>query len=87
VLSFGALLRRRWSRDVTTYRIAEETGGHGGSDPRLVDAFIEAVRGNRPLESTLEHGLWSTAIGDAAERAWREGRTVAISEVLGEGTV
>ncbi|NOY74357.1 MAG: hypothetical protein GXP32_01010 [Kiritimatiellaeota bacterium] len=56
----------------------------GGTDTFLVDSFIDVIKGVRPATSTLEHGLLSTAIGQAAELASRENRTVFINELVGK---
>ncbi len=76
------LIRPRWSQETVLYNIPEETGGHGGADPYLIDSFINAVNGTESNSSTTEHGLLSTAIGEAAEISRREERTVFISELL-----
>jgi predicted dehydrogenase len=72
----------RWSSEVVTYEIPEEEGGHGGADPKLVDYFIKVLRGELPNGSTAEHGMWSTAVGQAAEIARRESRVVEIKELF-----
>ena len=77
------LIRPRWSQETISYDIPEETGGHGGADPHLVDSFINAVNGTEDNTSTTEHGLLSTAIGEAAEISRREERTVFMKELLG----
>jgi len=76
------LIRPRWSQETVTYDIPEETGGHGGADPHLVDSFINAINGIEANTSTTEHGLLSTAIGEAAEISRREERTVFMKELL-----
>lgn len=77
------LIRPRWSQETILYNIPEEKGGHGGADPHLVKAFIDAVKGVAANTSTTEHGLLSTVIGEAAEISRREERTVFIKELLG----
>lgn len=72
----------RWSKDTVTYRIAPETGGHGGADPQLLDTFIRVLRGELPNPSTTLHGMLSTAVGQAAELARRENRVVMVDELL-----
>jgi predicted dehydrogenase len=44
--------------------------------------MAEAIRGGRPAEVTLEDGLWSVAVGQAAHRSIDEGRPVHLQEVL-----
>lgn len=81
------VVRPRWKRGETmTIDIPPVEGGHGGADPGLLEAFLEVVRGGAANTSTTEHGLWSTAVGEAAEIAWREGRTVAIDELMSTTT-
>lgn len=75
-------VRPRWSRDVMTYQVGEAQGGHGGADPGLVESFVNILRGEASNTTTLEHGLWSTAVGQAAEISRREGRVVTIAELL-----
>lgn len=63
---------------------ATVSGGHGGGDQRLMQAFVSALHsGDRSLilsgpEETLETHLMTFA----AERSRREGRVVQISEML-----
>jgi predicted dehydrogenase len=73
----------RWSREVITYDIPPEEGGHSGADPALVDYFIKVIKGEEKNRSTVEHGLWSTAIGQAAELSRREKRMVCLDELFG----
>ena len=72
----------RWGQEVTTHYIPEAKGGHGGADPMLIDSFFRVLKGEEKNTSTIEHGLWSTAIGQAAEISRREERTVKIAELF-----
>lgn len=72
----------RWGAEAITYTLPEETGGHGGADPALVEAFCKVLRKEIDPGSTAEHGLLATAIGQAAELSRREHRMVEISELL-----
>lgn len=72
----------RWSREVITYDIPQESGGHGGADPGLLDSFIKVLSKGSANTSTVEQGIWSTAIGEAAELARRENRVVFIDELF-----
>ncbi|MEI6165653.1 MAG: Gfo/Idh/MocA family oxidoreductase [bacterium] len=76
------LIRPRWSQEVITHQIPEAQGGHGGADPLLVEAFFKVLKGEETNTSTTEHGLWSTAIGQAAEISRREERTVKVAELF-----
>ncbi|MDD5262806.1 MAG: Gfo/Idh/MocA family oxidoreductase [Methylacidiphilales bacterium] len=75
-------IRPRWSQEVITHTLPEVQGGHGGADPMLVDAFVNVIRGQKKNTSTTAHGMWSTAIGQAAEISRREERTVQIAELF-----
>ena len=76
------IIRPRWSKEVITYHIPEGEGGHGGADPMLIDAFFRVLKGEEKNSSTTEHGMWSTAIGQAAEISRREERTVRVAELF-----
>jgi len=73
-------IRPRWSRELITHNIPEAQGGHGGADPMLINAFFKVLKGEENNSSTTEHGMWSTAIGQAAEISRREERTVKVAE-------
>jgi hypothetical protein len=72
----------RWSEETIVYNIPEMQGGHGGADAGLFNAFIEVISGKESNNSTAEHGMWSTAVGEAAELSWRNNRTVFIKELM-----
>jgi predicted dehydrogenase len=76
------IVRPRWNKEVITYNIPEIEGGHGGADPFLLDAFIKVIKGETTNSSTVEQGMWSTAIGQAAEISRREGRTIQVEELF-----
>ena len=75
-------LRPRWSKEIVTYQIPNEEGGHGGADPNLLDTFIKVITGELANTSTTEHGMMSTAVGEAAELSRRQNRTVFIEELF-----
>ncbi|MFA7232868.1 MAG: Gfo/Idh/MocA family oxidoreductase [Terrimicrobiaceae bacterium] len=75
-------IRPRWSQEVITHTLPEVPGGHGGADPMLVDTFINVIKGRKQNTSTTEHGMWSTAIGQAAEISRREERTVRVADLF-----
>ena len=75
-------LRPRWSKEIVTYQIPNEEGGHGGADPNLLDTFIKVITGELTNTSTTEHGMMSTAVGEAAELSRRQNRTVFIEELF-----
>lgn len=76
------LVRPRWTRETVSYQIPEATGGHGGADPGILGAFVKILKGESDVTSTLEHGMYSTAVGQAAEISRREERMVYISELM-----
>jgi predicted dehydrogenase len=39
------VVRPRWSKETIEYQLPEDAGGHGGADPKLVEAFISMVKG------------------------------------------
>jgi predicted dehydrogenase len=69
-------------KEIDTYKIPEISGGHGGADPGLVSSFIDIIKGSSSNTSTAEHGMMSTAVGQAAEISCRENRTVFIEELM-----
>lgn len=61
---------------------AMEAGSHHGATFYQHQAFAAAVRGEAPVAVTAHDGLMAVAIGAAAELSAREGRAVAIAEVM-----
>ena len=57
-------------------------GLHHGSSYLEHVAFIDAVTNRTPAPVTLEDGLWSVVVGQAAHRSIDEGRVVAVDELL-----
>ncbi|NIT96336.1 MAG: hypothetical protein GWM91_13245 [Actinobacteria bacterium] len=57
-------------------------GLHSGADFLEHVDFLEAIRNGTEPKVTLEEGLWSVAIGQAAHLSIDEGRIVDMSEVL-----
>ncbi len=57
-------------------------GLHHGSSYVEHERFCAAIRGEGPVEVTLEDGLWSVAVGAAAHLSIEQGRPVEMSEVL-----
>ena len=72
----------RWGGEIVTYKVQIPAGGHGGADPSLFDSFCKVIRGEAEVTSSAEHGLLSTALGQAAEMSRREHRMVEMSELL-----
>lgn len=75
-------IRPRWSQETILHQLPEAEGGHGGADTGLVDTFIKTIQGDLNNTSTLEHGMLSTAVGQAAELSVRENRTVFVKELF-----
>ena len=57
-------------------------GFHHGASFLEVRNFLEAARGERPVEVDATQGMWSVAVGVAAHRAIELGRPVLMTEVL-----
>ena len=55
-------------------------GGHGGGDSGLLNAFVDAVRGNGTTETSARNSLESHLIGYAAEEARFTGTVVDMDE-------
>ena len=68
----------RWSREEINIQVPVVEGGHNGADPALVDSFIKTINGEASNTTTLEQGMLSTAIAEAAELSKEENRTVFI---------
>ena len=68
----------RWTKESITYEIPPQEGGHGGADPGLLDSFIRAVRGETENLSTLEQGMLSTSIAEAAELSRERGQVIEL---------
>jgi predicted dehydrogenase len=64
-------------------RVAHEGFHHGSSYLEHLD-FLAAVRAGGPAAVSLADGLWSVAMGVAAQRSIEQGRPVTIDEVLAE---
>jgi len=76
-------LRPRWGKENQTITVPKpEEGGHGGSDPRLLADFINTIRTGASRSANVRDGVRAVAVGEAAERSWREGRLVRISELV-----
>ncbi|MBN2448772.1 MAG: Gfo/Idh/MocA family oxidoreductase [Lentisphaeria bacterium] len=76
----------RWSNDRIEHRIGPVQGGHGGSDPDIIRQFLASIRGGEQPRATAVDGLWSVAVGVAAERARQENRVVALTELFDTGS-
>lgn len=75
-------LRPRWTQNHVRHTVQSGPGGHGGSDPGLVASFVRSIqRGERPRASAID-GVWSIAVGCAAELSRTEKRVVRIEELL-----
>ena len=68
------------TRHVTNPDIAHQGLHHGSSYLEHV-GFVEAIRNGTPPEVTLEDGLWSVAVGEAAHRSIAENRPVDLDEL------
>jgi predicted dehydrogenase len=64
--------------DVTTHTYALVKGGHGGTDLKMMDRFVDAIERGSAGDSGLEQGLAATLIALKADESRLSGRTVAI---------
>ncbi|NNC80542.1 MAG: Gfo/Idh/MocA family oxidoreductase [Acidimicrobiales bacterium] len=69
------------TRSITNEDIRHTGLHHGASYLEHVD-FAYAIRNNTPPLVTLEDGLWSVAMGEAANRSIAENRPVALTELI-----
>jgi len=56
--------------------------GHGGADPLLVQEFARSLHGQASQGATIQDGLRAVAVGQAAELAWRQKRSVELRELV-----
>lgn len=75
-------LRPRWGENKMIPVPVAGDDAHGGSDPFLLDNFLESIRGQSPASSTVRDGLRAVAVGQAAEISWRNRRMVDIAELV-----
>ena len=76
----------RWSGDPITCEVERESGGHDGADPKMLSNFIACLQsGERPLANAVA-GIWSVAMGVAAEISREEKRVVELSELMDTGS-
>lgn len=68
----------RWSRETVVYELPQAEGSHGGADPLLLESFIRAVKGETKNLSTLEQGMLSTSIAEAAELSRERGQVIEL---------
>lgn len=74
-------IRPRWGKPKWIDVPPAPEGGHGGGDPLLLSSFIDEIHNGAKPSSSVHDGILSVAIGQAAEIAWREQRSVEISEL------
>jgi predicted dehydrogenase len=68
-------------RPIHDHRIRHEGLHHGASYLEHVD-FAGAIRSGASAAVTLEDGLWSVAVGQAAHRSIDERRPVLVEEMF-----
>ena len=75
-------VRPRWGKDYLVPVPEAVGGGHGGSDPLLLADFLNTIRTGESRSANVRDGVRAVAVGEAAERSWRENRQVSISELV-----
>ena len=60
----------------------EHKGYHSGADYLEHVDFLESIRVGTPAGVTFYEGLWSVAVGQAAQMSIEESRVVALAEIL-----
>jgi predicted dehydrogenase len=74
--------KTRWSNESHEVKIGPQKGGHGGSDPNIIQAFLDAIRTGKQPRATAVDGLWSVAVGVAAEKSRAEKRVIELSDLF-----
>jgi predicted dehydrogenase len=72
----------RWSNERYECKIGPQKGGHGGSDPNIIQAFLAAIRTGEKPRATAVDGLWSVAVGVAAEKSRAEKRVIELADLF-----
>jgi predicted dehydrogenase len=74
--------QERWGDKRHQCEASTDTGGHGGADANIIRAFLNEIRtGERPRASPID-GLWSVAVGVAAERSRAEKRVIELADLF-----
>ncbi len=61
------------------YDFPTQSGGHGGTDPSMLDRFIEAIENNGEADSCLSAGLAATLVAEKANESMKTGKVINIS--------
>ena len=72
----------RWTTDEESYEYGEQRGGHGGSDPVMLENFIACIRRKAKPIANAADGAWSVAIARAAEIARERNAVVEIGDLM-----
>jgi predicted dehydrogenase len=72
----------RWGHEDSVINIRRGKGGHGGADSNLMTEFLDCIERGTPPRATAADGVWSVAVGEAAEISRAEKRVVEIRELL-----
>lgn len=65
--------------DESNFTFAPRAGGHGGTDPRMISRFVNAIRTGDAGDSGLEAGLNSAIIAFKADESRLSGQTVDVA--------
>lgn len=61
------------------YEFKPRPGGHGGTDPMMLTRFINAIEGEKSMNSGLAEGLAATLIAEKANESMDTGKIIEIS--------
>jgi predicted dehydrogenase len=67
------------SGNTTDYQFTEDEGGHGGSDVKMIDRFLNAIEQKEDGASGLSAGLAATLLAEKADQSRLSGKIVEIS--------
>jgi predicted dehydrogenase len=75
----GIRVTRSTSGETITHTLHEGKGGHGGSDPKMLGRFLDAIEGKGDAKSGLAQGLAATLVAEKARLAMETGKIMEIT--------
>jgi predicted dehydrogenase len=58
--------------------VVSEKGGHGGSDPKMLNRFVQALETGNPGDSSLAEGMAATLLAEKAEQSVLTGQFMSV---------